>query len=504
MGVLFNRKSPIKIDPIPCERGLDTPPPPDRSIKTSNRTRFTGFRLISTGLVLGYVYLMISLLQQNYVAEYRSTHGRMLHDPFIIHASSHEEDTTHRTERDINPIQKPHQEDLRQRKEAYRKNDHLQENQRNSNTDSKTIEEAYYTYYEVKNQEDTEENKDNFYYYYYTGHVGDPPIVVKKSPDKTSLTGAAANCNQSHKTSSPFNYSAPKDTHPDAGTITISCRVISYRAPLQEMERGGVPIIVGVLSAAGGRGVDHRDSIRSTWARNRVGIYFIVAGPWNIIQKEFAKYRDLIWIQENETYEGEQSVLPFKSESFITIVHKHSPSGISGYKFLFKTDDDSYVDMVRLENTLLLGQWDEPLDYWGKCTRKRFPPLRDMALKWAVSYDIYPEELYPSYCQGAGYALSRKFVTCAVDQGHVSQVRYNPFEDVSVGLLAERCGILPVTDERIVQYRGDTIVNMLASDTIESIKLLPKPTMTGGKIVQHRIKTHYEMYEHYLCSIHGC
>ena len=102
------------------------------------------------------------------------------------------------------------------------------------------------------------------------------------------------------------------------------------------------------------------------------------------------------------------------------------------------------------------------------------------------------------------FAVSRKFVTCAVDQGHISQFRYNPLEDVSIGLLAERCGVLPVADERIMQYRGDTVVNMLASDTVESIKILPKPNMNAGKIIQHRVKTHYDMYEHYLCSIHDC
>jgi hypothetical protein len=127
-----------------------------------------------------------------------------------------------------------------------------------------------------------------------------------------------------------------------------------------------------------------------------------------------------------------------------------------------------------------------------------------MTLKWAVSFDIYPEELYPTYCQGAGYALSRKFVRCAVEQGHINQFRYNPFEDVSIGLLAERCNVLPVTDERVIQYRGDAVEHMLASDVAQTIRILPKPTMHGGKIVQHRVKTHYDMYEHYLCSNLGC
>jgi len=353
-------------------------------------------------------------------------------------------------------------------------------------------------------------DEDMYYYYYYeqksSNDVSNQSIVKgKRIPNlhnSTPRTGSFRNCTIDNVTSE--NTSKKTDTHHDSGVVVISCREIWYRAPLAEIERGGVPVVVGILSSASGKGKIHRDSIRSTWAKDRKGIYFLVAGPWEYISEEFTQYHDLIWIDEEEVYEGEHSVLPFKTESFLAIIHAHSRSDEGGYRYLFKTDDDSYVDVVKLENALLHELRSEPLDYWGCCTTRHYAPLRDPALKWHVTYEMYPEEMYPLYCQGAGFATSRSFIKCAVEEHHIRDFRYNPFEDVSIGLLAERCGVQAVTDSRISQFRADEgRKQMLAVDSVESIKRLPKATMEG-KILQHRVKTHYDMYSHYICTTHGC
>ena len=258
--------------------------------------------------------------------------------------------------------------------------------------------------------------------------------------------------------------------------------------------------MVGVLSGAGNKGPLHRDSIRSTWARDRKGIYFIVAGPWADIVDEYEKYRDLIWIEEEEVYEGEESVLPFKTEVFIDILQKYTLPGKAGFEYLFKTDDDSYVDLSMLEKTISKKGYD----YWGCCTTERFKPLRSTTRKWKVSFEIYPELYYPLYCQGAGFAMSRKFVQCIAD--NLKDFRYNPFEDVSVGLLAERCRVKPVTDfAKIKQYRTEEAgeKKQLTDQKREEIYFLPRATMKG-KVLQHRVKTHYDMYAHYKCNAEGC
>jgi len=331
--------------------------------------------------------------------------------------------------------------------------------------------------------------------------LSDPRRRLKERID----TGSFKNCTADHKTSRSLDSSDLKlwhsrPSHPESGITILSCRAVHYRAPLSEIEKGGYSVVVGVLSGAGGKGPLHRDSIRSTWARTRKGIYFIVAGPWEDIAEEYEKYRDLIWIEEEEVYEGEQSVLPFKTQVFIHILQKYSLPGKAGYQYLFKTDDDSYLDVEFLEKTL----HGKKYDYWGCCTTEHYRPLRSPTRKWRVSFELYPEQVYPLYCQGAGFAMSHDFVNCM--STHLAYFRYMPFEDVAVGLLAERCGITPVTDfKRIHQYRTQDAneKKQLNDAKTDEIYFLPRATMKG-KVLQHRVKTHYDMYAHHKCYLEGC
>ena len=43
--------------------------------------------------------------------------------------------------------------------------------------------------------------------------------------------------------------------------------------------------------------------------------------------------------------------------------------------------------------------------------------------------------------------MSKKFLDCAIGGNHIAQVRYQPNEDVAIGLLAERCNIEPIHDD---------------------------------------------------------
>jgi len=316
-------------------------------------------------------------------------------------------------------------------------------------------------------------------------------------------TGSFSNCTTSMATSTQPHQRKPISKNPESSMAVISCRDIHFRAPLSDIEKGGVDIVVGVLSGAGGKGPIHRDSIRSTWARDRKGVYFIVAGPWEAIEEEYQHYRDLIWIDEEEVYEGEESVLPFKTEIFLYIINKYSLPGKAGFQYLFKTDDDSYVDMTKLENAIV-GKKD--IHYWGCCTDVHYRPLRHPSRKWRITFDLYPEEYYPLYCQGAGFAVSRDMANCIIDGDNLKNFRYNPFEDVSVGLLAERCGYRPSSDcHGIQQYRtkDSNEIKQLNKQEVEEINFLPRATMKH-KILQHRVKTHIDMYAHYKCTKEDC
>ena len=103
---------------------------------------------------------------------------------------------------------------------------------------------------------------------------------------------------------------------------------------------------------------------------------------------------------------------------------------------------------------------------------------------YIIQFLAYPEPEYPPFCQGAGIAMSKHFLDCAVGMGHISDIRYQPNEDVAIGLLAERCSIDPVHDDRVlIRYeKGDD----------EEITM-------HKKVIQHYVKTEEDMREHHKC-----
>lgn len=309
-----------------------------------------------------------------------------------------------------------------------------------------------------------------------------------------NITGAFANCT----TASDLAVEIPSSLlpHPDQKNITVSCHTIHYRMPkIKSSEK----IFIGVLSAASGEGPERRQSIRDTWAQNH-SVFFLVAGPWRDVEDEYAKHGDLIWLDEEEVY---NSVLTFKTLAFMKIVYLLSTSLHLDIRYAFKTDDDSFVNVEYLHHYLLDIQHEEEYNYWGWCQRKMFKPMRGKHDKWAVSYETYPESHYPRYCQGAGFALSWKFINCAAGHGnHIANARFMPFEDVATGLIAQRCGIVPsmVEEPRLIHmYRTDrTEERERVNQGLKKIskKKLPIPDMEG-RIVQHRIYDTWDMKEHY-------
>ena len=115
----------------------------------------------------------------------------------------------------------------------------------------------------------------------------------------------------------------------------------------------------------------------------------MVAGPWDAIKYEYNRHKDLLWIEKDEIYITETSVLTFKTESFVSVMYEKFMKGAENYSaaYLFKADDDSYVDLIKLYRALL----DEPkshnyeINYWGKCNKGGWKPHRDKSNKWYIS-----------------------------------------------------------------------------------------------------------------------
>lgn len=225
-------------------------------------------------------------------------------------------------------------------------------------------------------------------------------VSAQSDEETTPKTGSFQNCTQSYESLSVARKAllSTEDIHPDSDLVTISCDNIHYRVPgksigtIQARSRlsNREPIIIGVLSGASGEGLSKRNSIRSTWAYRKENVFFIVAGPWEDIEHEYDEFGDLLWIDKEEIYITETSVLTFKTESFVAVMYnKFMKDSEYPASYLFKADDDSYVDMQKLYRALL----EEPkkrnyqLDYWGKCNEGGWKPHRDKSNKWFISYE---------------------------------------------------------------------------------------------------------------------
>lgn len=309
---------------------------------------------------------------------------------------------------------------------------------------------------------------------------------VAQSQDDTTYSGPKTGSFQNCTSSIP--PIPTNDLKVDTGYIIISCDLIKYRVPTASLENlKEESIIIGVLSGAAVK--ERRTWIRSTWAYNKRNVFFIVAGDFDSISEEYDEYQDIIWVDKEELYVTETSTLTYKTEAFLSIMYERVMMGHQGsnVKYLFKTDDDSYCDYNQLHKVLTEELND--VDYWGKCATGRKPNRNHdvpWQRKWYISYEMYPEPEYPPYCAGAGYALSRKFLDCAIGEGHAAHVRYQPNEDVAVGLLAERCKVIALDDDRV------------------SIRWEGRPTMKN-KVIQHYIKDENKMREHHrlITGVYG-
>ena len=108
-------------------------------------------------------------------------------------------------------------------------------------------------------------------------------------------------------------------------------------------------------------------------------------------------------------------------------------------KWAFKTDDDSFVNIPELLNTL--GRV-KPETYVGRFHMRSWP-FRDPNNKWYVSETQYPSKLgaYPPFAAGVGYAFRDTALECMMNQIATSESYPKTMwlEDVYMGLLAKEC-----------------------------------------------------------------
>jgi len=322
-----------------------------------------------------------------------------------------------------------------------------------------------------------------------------PEPTTDDSAFLAGSTGAFANCSE------------PKIASLGGDVIAISCHLLQFKVLRQAFSEGRTwNVIVGVLSSSSN--AERRKTIRATWTKDRLGIFFIVAGDWSLVAEEFYTFGDLIWIDVEEHYHK----ITYKTAAFFAVVDRVTSELNIDYAYAMKTDDDSYVALDRIEAFLKhLNDENKAVkpDYIGKCNAG-VSPIRDIEHKYYTSLEEYPERLFPTFCQGCGFLLSNIFIKCLSSHHNVGVLRFLKHEDVFIGLLAQRCNVTNIqfiNENHLRQFRtgwshGNSKATAKERERIISNgnpvddEELPMPEM-AARMIQHRINSDADMIRHY-------
>ncbi|XP_037436662.1 hydroxyproline O-galactosyltransferase GALT5-like [Triticum dicoccoides] len=196
--------------------------------------------------------------------------------------------------------------------------------------------------------------------------------------------------------------------------------------PLQEEP---AEIFIGILSA--GNHFAERMAARKTWmsaaqkTSNVVARFFVALHARKEVNLELKKEAE---------YFGDIVIVPFM-DSYDLVVLKtvaiceYGVRAVSA-KYIMKCDDDTFVRL----NAVMAEVKKIPTGrsfYIGNMNY-RHNPLR--IGKWAVTYEEWPEEDYPTYANGPGYVISADIADSIVSEFTDHKLRLFKMEDVSMGM----------------------------------------------------------------------
>ncbi|ELT90553.1 hypothetical protein CAPTEDRAFT_45406, partial [Capitella teleta] len=150
-----------------------------------------------------------------------------------------------------------------------------------------------------------------------------------------------------------------------------------------------------------------RTLIRQTWGDVKrfpnMRVMFVMgqkssnAMMQNAMHYEFLTYRDILEEDFEDTYRN----LSYKGISALKFISHYC----NNVKYIFKADDDAFVNMYTLQKHLIQLDAAGYNKKFGLCALwLNMQVMRDD--KWQVSTEEYPDEYYPPYCSGMTYLFS--------------------------------------------------------------------------------------------------
>lgn len=227
---------------------------------------------------------------------------------------------------------------------------------------------------------------------------------------------------------------------------------------------------------------EQRDSIRNTWGSS-CSVIFVTGGSQVPVDFDNG---DILHVHVSEVYNDKGMASSLTTKVLVSVAYFETLPQKSRY--MFKTDDDSYVDVKKVRNALLSG----PL-YWGMA-HKNTEVLRLPWSRFFVSYDAYQSETFPDYAAGCGYAMSRLFTRCVQTKMALKNAPLTPMEDVSIGGFAKLCAVT------LTDANKDTMA--IAENYRE--KILSRNNEVSPFIIEHKVKTPMEMVKRHITKRVSC
>ncbi|XP_036452553.1 beta-1,3-galactosyltransferase 2-like [Colossoma macropomum] len=193
--------------------------------------------------------------------------------------------------------------------------------------------------------------------------------------------------------------------------------------------------------------VQARDAIRQTWGNESVaeGLGFVRLflmgtreGLANQLQRsieaESQQYHDIIQQNYIDSYYN----LTIKTLMGMHWIATYCP----GASYAMKTDSDMFINTEYLIQKLLNPSLPQKRKYFTGYLLKGEPPIRQNDSKWYMSPELYPGNLYPTFCSGTGYVFSGDLAELIYRTS--LSIRRLHLEDVYVAICLAKLGIEPV------------------------------------------------------------
>ncbi|KAJ7953721.1 Hydroxyproline O-galactosyltransferase [Quillaja saponaria] len=204
-----------------------------------------------------------------------------------------------------------------------------------------------------------------------------------------------------------------------------------------------VELFIGILSA--GNHFAERMAVRKSWMQHKlikssyvVPRFFVALSGRREVNVE---------IKKEAEYFGDVVIVPYMDNYDLVVLKtiaicEYGVRTIDA-RYIMKCDDDTFVRVDSIIKEIRNLQKGKSL-YVGNMNYHH-RPLRHG--KWAVTYEEWMEEEYPTYANGPGYVISSDIAQFIVFEFEKRRLRLFKMEDVSMGMWVEQ-----FNDSRPVEY----------------------------------------------------